>query len=102
MGEKEREREREHGEKKRDTVMTQTSCILVPHKAPSTTGERALRAYRVFTRGIHHHARHGFFITEVRPSLSLLLLLLLRVSHATDEGRTIYASVFKFGKRASL
>lgn len=67
---KEGERKRRKGRKstrskKRDTVMTQTSCILVPHKARQLWERACVVTHaRVLTSGIDDHARHGLFITD--------------------------------------
>lgn len=87
-GAKERERKKRKGRKstrskKRDTVMTQTSCILVPHKARQLWERACVVTHaRVLTSGIDDHARHGLFITDSGPLLSFSPLLL-----RGEEGR---------------
>lgn len=83
-----RERKKRKGRKstrskKRDTVMTQTSCILVPHKARQLWERACVVTHaRVLTSGIDDHARHGLFITDSGPLLSFSPLLL-----RGEEGR---------------
>lgn len=55
------EREKELRMKECDTVMTQTSCILVPHKAAGC-GRACVTHARMFMGDICDHTRHGLFI----------------------------------------
>ena len=91
--EKKRKREREERRtrsKERDTVMTQTSCILVPHKAAGYERERALRTFACL--------RAASTITLVTDSLSPTLTLSLPSSACSLKDRkertTIYGCVF--------
>lgn len=91
---RERERERRKGRKstrskKRDTVMTQTSCILVPHKAASYGRERALLRTLACLRAVSTITLVTDSLSPIPPfpSLSLRFFSILRREGKRGEKR---------------